>query len=87
MNNGIQIQALLPKRVVPDDRIKIIDWFHVYRTQVAAQHPTWVTMFHSTDYTYALDIFPTDTPRQFVAKGLEELSATPSQLEFDFYGG
>ena len=84
VNNGFQIQAVLPKSLPPDDRIKVIDWFHNYRNQVRNEHPMWTTLFRShDDRMYSLYIIPTETPKQQIAQAV---TAFPmwEQLSLDY---
>jgi hypothetical protein len=57
--SGWRIQATLARDVSPDDRIKIVEWLHSYRSTVRQQYPFWSTNFGATDQGYFLDINPT----------------------------
>lgn len=85
LGHGFQIQAVLPRRVDPNDRVKVIDWFRDYRVQVHNLNPYWVTMFHVNGNTYALDVIQADGPRQLVERAIPS-GPHWQQLSFD-YGG
>ena len=66
MDDGWRIEAYLPKRVAPIDRIKILERLDSYSSQVREQHPQWVTRFRAADQAYFLDIRQVDTPKDVV---------------------
>ena len=80
---GWQIQAFLPKRISPDDRVKIIDWMHNYRSEVRRQNPFWITMFHSTEYAYFLDIIHNNDAKELLAHTIDN-GNTWQQLSFEY---
>jgi hypothetical protein len=80
---GWQVQAFLPRRISPDDRITILDWFHTYRSKVLEQHPLWLTVFNGTDQAYFLDIVQVDTPQELIAETVGT-GQTWQQLELDY---
>jgi hypothetical protein len=81
---GWQVQALVPDRISVDDRIKVIDWFHAYRSTVRKQYPCWLTTFHSAKQGYYLDILRTDSPRDMNAHTVDNAFSSSQQTEFDF---
>lgn len=88
---GWQLQAFLPRRVSIADKIKVIDWFHDYRTAVQKQHPLWLTSFNATDHAYFLDIVQASSPKDLIAKALDvagqadhNFPSEPQQLSFDY---
>ena len=82
-STGWQIQAVLTPDVSPEDRIKVIDWFHSYRSNVSHMNPLWLTSFTAGKEGYALDIYPASTPQQMLGNAVQRAL----QLElFDDYG-
>ncbi len=69
-DNGWQLQVLLPKRVPPGDRRIVLDWLQSYRNEIRSKHPYWLTMFHSTDREYTLDILPAKDPKGAIVNAL-----------------
>ena len=80
---GWQIQAFLPKRISPEDRVKIIDWMHSYRSEVRLKNPFWATMFYSTEYAYFLDITPNNDAKDLIAHAIDT-GNTWQQLSFEY---
>ncbi|HUG82904.1 MAG TPA: hypothetical protein VML01_14640 [Bryobacterales bacterium] len=70
-DNGWQIQALLPSRISPTDRLKLLDWFRSYREELKQSRPSWVTMFRATDRVYLLDVVPVSQPKDVLAKTVQ----------------
>ena len=86
-SRGWQVQALVPDRISTDDRIKVIDWFHAYRSTVHRQYPFWLTTFHTADHGYFLDILKADDPREMLSHAVGTGTAW-QQIELDFgYAG
>lgn len=83
---GWQVQALVPAKLSGDDRIKVIDWFHSYRSTVHKQYPLWLTTFHTAERGYFLDILKVDDPKQMLSQAVD-VGLGVQQLELDFgYG-
>jgi len=72
--NGWQVEAVMPSKVPPSDRLKVLDWFKEYREQVRSAHPLWSTVFHPAEGRYTLDI-------RTVASNDKELMATGEALK------
>ncbi len=81
--SGWQIQAILPPRLSPSDKIKIIDWFHTYRSTIRAEHPGWSTTFHASESVYLLTVIPTIDQSAVIAAAVEA-AQTWKQLDLDY---
>jgi hypothetical protein len=81
--SGWQVQAFLPKRVSPDDRVLILDWFHSYRSQVQLQHPQWLTTFRFTEQSYFLDIISAENQKEMIVKAAETIQGW-QQLDLEY---
>lgn len=82
-DNGWQIQALLPARISPSDRIKLLDWFRSYRDEVHHSRPSWVTMFSATERVYLLDVIRVSGPKEMIVKTVQP-DQIWQQLKFDY---
>jgi hypothetical protein len=69
MADGWKIEAVVPKRVSPDDRLRIVNWLRDYKSQVQKIHPSWVTRFSPMERGYTLHIVPTGSARELFEKG------------------
>ena len=67
--DGWKVSATVPEKTSPDDRMKVIDWFHTYRAAVRRSNPFWLANFHVGDSGYVLEIRPTADVRQLVEAG------------------
>ena len=67
--DGWRIEVTFPKRVSPSDRMKVLDWFHSYRSEVRRINPLWLASFHVGDNGYVLEIRPVNDVRQLVEAG------------------
>lgn len=83
-SNGWQIQAFLPTRISPDDRMKVLVWFDTYRTEVHRQNPLWLTNFRASGQAYFLDIVPVNDNKSLIARVIE---AGTSWHQMDFQYG
>ena len=85
---GWQVQAFLPRHVSANDRIKVIDWFHSYRSTVHKDNPLWLTSFNCTDQAYFLDIMQASSPKDLIIKATDATSRfqqrEPYQLSLDY---
>jgi hypothetical protein len=66
---GWRIDAIVPKGVGTDDRMKLLRWFQDYRNQVRRLHPLWITSFYTSECGYRLEIRPTSNPKELLEKG------------------
>jgi hypothetical protein len=83
-DTGWRIEANLPKRVPPTDRMKVLTWLDSYASQVRTRHPQWNTRFRATDQTYLVDIHQLDSPAD-VAKATQALEGEMwQQLTLDY---
>jgi hypothetical protein len=86
LDSGWRIEAFLPNRIPPSDRITVLKWFDSYANQVRAQHPQWNTRFRTAERAYFLDIRKLDKPSE-VAKATKTLqNELWQQLNLDYAG-
>jgi hypothetical protein len=71
-DDGWRVEAHFPKKLSGEDRLKLIDWFAAYRTQVRQMHPLWATRFSSGEQWYVLDIKAISNQRGLAEKGDRE---------------
>lgn len=70
MDDGWRIEATFNRRVSPEDRRTVIQWFQQYRSNLRHQHPLWVANFRTLDNRgYALEVKPVSKPRDLMEKG------------------
>ena len=82
-DRGWMVYASLPQKISPSDRIKVIDWFHSYRSEIQRMNPRWQTMFYASEGTYSLDVVPATDPPALIAQAVEA-AQTWKQLELDY---
>lgn len=66
---GWRVEAIVPRSVDSEDRMKLLAWFQGYRSQVRKLHPLWITSFYTSDSGYCLEIRPTSNPKELLEKG------------------
>jgi hypothetical protein len=71
ISDGWKISATLPESTSPNDRMKVIDWFHSYRAEVRRINPLWLASFRigGSNNDYVLEIRPTGNIRQLAEEG------------------
>ncbi len=67
--HGWRIDASISGKISANDRVKLIQWFHDYRSKLRQLHPLWITRFSSSPTGYTLDIRPMQSMREVAEKG------------------
>jgi len=80
--DGWDLEILLPSRIPPSDRIKILEWLRGYRAQVRSEHPLWSTVLHPSLDRYVLEIRRTNNDRELIETGEQLKSICGEILEY-----
>ena len=81
LGDSWMVSVEVPPKTHPEDRRKLLDWIHEYRSSIRKTNPTWIVKDSLTENGYALRIFPVETGKQLrnALNGvMESWTASPS---------
>ena len=80
--DGWNVEVVMPAKIPPSDRLKVLEWLRDYREQVRTAYPLWSTVLHPSTERYVLEIRKTNNDKELLATGEQLKSLCGEFLEY-----